>query len=120
MGKGSGLHSSMLVKQCLTRGLGFNVVPKSHHYPEMEGFTLPLPAGGLAPGPSNPAGGPAGTVYPSGTCLQRMGTTHSCTLVTLSHRMKNLAKRSLGNWFSCTTGVAVPSSHKIKQATQGA
>lgn len=49
--------------------LGFNMAPKFSHYPEMEGRTFPLPAGGLAPGPSNPTGSPAGPVYPSGTCL---------------------------------------------------
>lgn len=97
MGKGSGLHGSMLAKQCLIQEVRFQCGPQVPSLPRDGGIYFPTSCRWLAPGPSNPTGGPAGTVDPSGTCLQRMGTTHFFTLVTLSHRMKNLAKRSLGD-----------------------
>lgn len=66
--------------------------PSPCHYPETEGLIFPLPADGLAPDPSDPTGGAAGTRYPSCTHLQRMDTTHLGSLATLSHHMENLAR----------------------------
>lgn len=92
MGKGGRLHGSMLAKQCLTQEVRFQRGPQVLSLPRDGGTYFPTSCRWPGLGSLKLNRRSCWYRVPIRHLSSEDGTTHFCTLVTLSHRMKNLAR----------------------------